>query len=200
MKTLFYMAAGLLLSGWNNSNCFALDYSTLIPHTASSIPEFIPSGFALTSSAEGVIFPDNTIGRVLIIKNMQQDNTQECVDTDRYIVILRNQKENYQLFMTSDMLPCSRDGGIAGGVQVNIKNGVISISVFTGSRELTTEVFRYRYESPTDKFRLIGYDTSERDRALGKTISSFSINYLTNIQIRNGKQSPNNDRIKHYLQ
>ena len=71
---------------------------------------------------------------------------------------------------------------------VKIEGNVIVVEQDHGSREVSDVTFRFRYDTASQRFMLIGFDYSERDRATAKS-SSESTNYLTGVRKTNGKAS-----------
>lgn len=84
---------------------------------------------------------------------------------------------------TARLLPCATCAGMFDGEpDISIERGVIIISTQTGSRELSTDTMRFRYDPPVSRFLLIGRDIATADR-LTATVTSESNNYLTGVRI-----------------
>ena len=85
------------------------------------------------------------------------------------------------------LLQCTGCGGAFYGVMeapssIMIENGVLLVEQDHGSRNVTDTVYRFRYAPAVKRFRLIGLDVSDNDRASGQTVST-STNYLTGDRI-----------------
>ena len=55
--------------------------------------------------------------------------------------------------------------------EVKIEKGVIVVTQDHGSRDLTNTTYRFRYDSESQKFMLIGFDFSDADRLTGGVIT-----------------------------
>jgi hypothetical protein len=69
-------------------------------------------------------------------------------------------------------------GGLPSFSGWKLRNGVITLSQLSGSREYTDETWRFRYAPESRRFILIGRDTENSDSMLG-TAKMVSINCLT---------------------
>src|SRR6185503_1137389 len=89
---------------------------------------------------------------------------------------------------TTRLLLCSTCAGMlgdpagGGNIQINIQRNVIVISQQSGSRFAYDQTLRFRYDSATKRFLLIGEDFENRDRATGTTVKE-STNHLTGLKI-----------------
>ena len=69
-----------------------------------------------------------------------------------------------------------------GNIQIKIQRNVIVISQQSGSRFSYDQTLRFRFDSATGRFLLIGEDFENNDRATG-AITRESTNYLTGLKI-----------------
>jgi hypothetical protein len=166
------------------------DAVSIIPSTSSQIEAFIPAGWEIFQQVEGPLFADSCRGVVLSIKLKSGNQQDDDTDNDLLLIILKAVKGGYEKYMAScSALPCSGCGGVlGGGADIKIAKNVIVISAFSGSREATSNINRYRFDGTYNKFVLIGEDEKNWDRLTGEG-DSTSTNYLTGMQIVNGKKS-----------
>ena len=194
---------GLLILGFVmlTSWCLAQDERTtikksLIPATGSDTRNFIPAGWKLEEQLSSDLNGDGTADYVLkLIEDKPAKASDEVNDRARALVILL-QDANGKLSraaIADKLLQCTGCGGAFYGVvdapaNVKIENKIIVVEQDHGSREVSDVTFRFRYDPASQRFMLIGFDYTERDRANGKAAAE-STNYLTGVRKTNGKAS-----------
>jgi len=182
-------------------SCFAQDERTtikksLIPATGNDTRDFIPSGWKLEEQLSSDLNNDGTPDYVLkLIENKPAKNSDEVNDRARALIVLLQSADGKltRAAIADKLLQCTGCGGAFYGVvdapaNVKIENNVIVVEQDHGSREVSDVTFRFRYDTASQRFMLIGFDYSERDRATAKS-SSESTNYLTGVRKTNGKAS-----------
>ncbi len=185
------------LTSW----CFAQDERTtikksLIPATGSDTRDFIPSGWKLEEQLSSDLNNDGTPDYVLkLIENKPAKNSDEVNDRARALIVLLQGADGKlsRAAIADKLLQCTGCGGAFYGVvdapaNVKIESNVIVLEQDHGSREVSDVTFRFRYDPASQRFVLIGFDYTERDRANGKGASE-STNYLTGVRKTNGRTS-----------
>lgn len=162
-----------------------------LPQTAATVREFIPQGWEVEAQIVGDLnrdlLPDIAVTLVESMPaNADKDNPPE---RERALLILFKSTEGnlYRAALANKVLACTRCGGAFYGMSetpttVEIKNGVIVIQQDYGSRELTKETFRFRYNPDIQRFVLIGTDVETHDRLTGDG-STESTNFLTGVKL-----------------
>src|SRR5437868_1614773 len=186
------------LSSW----CVAQDDRTtikksLIPASGSDTRNFIPQGWKLEEQKAADLDGDGNSDYVLKLIEDKPAKTADDVVNDRaraLIVLLSDAAGKLTRAAVADkLLQCTGCGGAFYGVveapaEVKIENNVIVVEQDHGSREVSDITFRFRYDPDSQRFMLIGFDYTERDRANGKGASE-STNYLTGVRKTNGRAS-----------
>lgn len=144
--------------------------------------KFIPRGWKLEDRVTGDLNGDGLADTVLqIIKDNAEDE-----DYNRSLIILFKTADGgfTKAAEAKKIIRCSVCGGMLGGgpADAKIENGVLILSQMYGSREASDYLQRFRYEPSSGKFRLIGEDITNYDRATGQS-ETTSTNYLTGKQI-----------------
>jgi hypothetical protein len=111
------------------------------------------------------------------------------------IIVMQDEDGGYMRAAVADkLLQCTGCGGAfygvvaaPAGVEVDAK-GVIIVTQDHGSREMSNTTYRFRYDSATKRFALIGFDYVENDRLTAK-VTSESTNYLTGVRKTNNRSS-----------
>lgn len=162
-----------------------------LPRTAASVREFVPSGWMIEAQVEGDLNRDNIPDLAVTLveqmpANADKDNPPE---RQRALLILFKTADGKfsRVALANKVLLCTRCGGAFFGVvetptHVEISNGVIIVRQEYGSRELTEETFRFRYEPESRRFAFIGMDIKSFDRMLGKGITESS-NFLIGLKL-----------------
>jgi hypothetical protein len=161
-----------------------------LPKVGNKIPEYVPKGWKIEEQKEGDLNGDNIPDLVIKIQeDLKSKSEDEPVSKERIMIVLAKQADGkFKLLGVGEkVLQCTGCGGAFYGVveapaDFEIKKGVIIVTQDSGSRNVLTQTYRFRYNAELDRIVLIGADLVDRDRATGETNSS-SINYLTNIKI-----------------
>jgi len=151
-----------------------------VPVTATKTSDFAPAGWKIEIEAKGDINGDKLPDAAMIV--------QEATATDGksrgravIIAIAQSDKTWKMAVVVDEIIQCVDCGGNRGDVGVEIKNGVISISDYSGSSAAYgNQTYRFRFEAATGRFRLIGADfVSGRGP---DHINLESNNYLTGVR------------------
>ena len=200
MRT-FFMSAILLLSLCGAGAAAArqdeprrlLDPS-LVPASGREPREFVPRGWKTETDAglvTGDLNKDGAADAVLrLVEDVPVENAEGVLNmrARALVVLLAQPGGGYKRAAVANRLVgCAGCHGVlgdpeGGNIQVEIKNGVLNVNQLSGSREATDLTQRFRYDAASGRFRLIGEDVSEYDRAAGGG-KSTSTNYLTGVRI-----------------
>ena len=183
------------LASW----CLAQDDRTtiqksLVPMSGKDTRDFIPKGWKLDEQKSSDLDGDGNADYVLKLVEDKPAKTADDVANDRaraLVVLMSDATGNLSRAAVADrLLQCTRCGGAFYGVvespaevEVDAK-GVIVVSQDHGSREVSNTTYRFRYDSATKRFVLIGFDYVENDRLTAK-VTSESTNYLTGVRKTN---------------
>jgi hypothetical protein len=158
-----------------------------VPAQAAAPQKFAPAGWKIekqiTGDLNGDAIPDYALQ--LVEAKPEKDAEGDPTERGRALVVALGAK-NGQLTraaVADRLLQCTRCGGAFYGVvetpvEVTIERSVLVVQQDHGSREITNTTYRFRYESATGKFLLIGFDLANADRATAQ-VTSESLNYLT---------------------
>jgi len=187
----------VFLASWS----FAQDDRTtikksLIPATGSDTRDFIPSGWKLEEQLSSDLNGDGTSDYVLkLIENKPAKSPGEENDRARALIVVFQGADGKlsRAAIADKLLQCTGCGGAFYGVvdapaNVKIENNVIVVDQDHGSREVSDETFRFRYDPASQRFILIGFDYTYHDRLTTRG-SSESTNYLTGVRKTNGRAS-----------
>jgi len=162
-----------------------------LPRTAASVREFVPAGWTVEAQVAGDLNKDAIPDlAVTLVEQMpagaDKDNPPE---RPRALLILLKTADGKfnRAALATKVLACTRCGGAFYGAgespaNVEITNGVIVIQQDYGSRELTNETFRFRYDPEIRRFVLIGADVETFDRVTGAGVKE-STNFLTGVKL-----------------
>lgn len=70
-----------------------------------------------------------------------------------------------------------------GSAELNLKAGVLIVEDLTGGTTAISSLYRFRYDKPTDRMRLIGADVTLYSRTYTHGGVAISINRLTGVQV-----------------
>ncbi|NNF00105.1 MAG: hypothetical protein HKN25_13875 [Pyrinomonadaceae bacterium] len=153
---------------------------------------FIPKGWKLEQKDTGDLNEDKIDDLILQIRNENPENE----DQDRRLIILfKNRSGKLTKIAQNDtIIRCSTCGGMLGGgpADIKVQKGVLLIEQMYGSRSGANYLYRLRYETSTNRFRLIGEDVTEFDR-LELASEETSTNYLTGKQVIKISKGGEND-------
>jgi len=175
-----------------------------LPLTTATPSESVPPGWIIEAQNVGDLNGDK---RADVALTLLQTNasTEEItvVERRRALLILLRQHDGRlrRAAFAERLLQCSTCGGAFYGVadasaKVTIVNGILIVKQERGSRNVVEQTFRFRYESRTDKFWLIGFDLADRDRATGALVEQ-STNFLTGQRIVTKSQF--DERVQKYV-
>lgn len=156
-----------------------------IPREGHAMRDFVPRGWTVEQEVSGDLNGDGIAdsAAILIQDKPGTDTDGTPNERQRGIIVVLNTGNSYQLAGTNDsLLQCTTCGGVKGGVGMEIKKGVVIISQMSGSREFTYIIWRFRHDTKTARFLLIGKDVETGDSILG-TGTQESFNYLTGKKI-----------------
>lgn len=165
--------------------------SAKLPSVAVAVSEFVPPGWMAEAQTEGDLNRDGApdLAVTLVEKlpaNVDKDNPPE---RQRALLIVFKTADGKfsRAALAEKILLCTRCGGAFYGVSetptsVEINNGVVIVKQDYGSRELTEELFRFRYDPESKRFILIGADVKTFDRATGEGVTESS-NFLTGVKL-----------------
>ncbi len=165
----------------------------LVPKSGEKLEDFVPNGWKIEQQIEGDLNHDSLPDTVLqlIEAKPEKDSQGDYQDRYRALLILLKTKDGKfsRAGVANKLIQCTSCGGMLGfggaGADLKIKNGVLIVSQFSGSREAREVVQLFRYAS--NNFYLIGEDSTMRDRAMGSSTAT-STNFLTGKQIIEKRQ------------
>lgn len=164
-----------------------------IPRVAATASDFVPSGWMIEAKTSGDLnndsIPDLAVTLVEKLPPGVKEEISGPPERQRALLILFKTQDGKfsRSALASKVLLCTRCGGAFFGMaetptNVEITNGVVIINQEYGSRELSKETFRFRYEQETKRFALIGVDVKSHDRLTGENVD-LSINFLTGFKL-----------------
>jgi len=161
-----------------------------MPVDASRVSDFVPSGWLIEAQASGDLNHDqlqDLAVKLIQVKPAGSDDTIKVRHRALLLLFKRPDGKWHRAALAEHLLQCTACGGAFYGVMeapanIKIANGILIVEQDYGSRKVTEQLFRFRYEAKHGKFFLIGYDMSDRDRATGEFLEESS-NYLTGKKI-----------------
>jgi hypothetical protein len=162
-----------------------------IPAQADNLRKFVPRGWKIERQLTGDLNGDSQADFVLkLVENKpDKDSDGDAAERARALVVVLASDGGMltRAGVADKLLQCTRCGGAFYGVvespaEVKIEKGVIVVTQDHGSRDLTNTTYRFRYDSESQKFMLIGFDYTDSDRLTGGTVTE-STNYLTGARI-----------------
>jgi hypothetical protein len=174
-----------------------------LPSVAATVLEFAPPGWMIETQTEGDLNRDNVPDlAVTLVEKMPADADKENPpERQRALLILFKTSDGKfsRAALAEKVLLCTRCGGAFFGVaetpsNVAINNGVIVIKQEYGSREVTQETLRFRYDPEVKRIVFIGVDVKSYDRLTGQSVTE-SANFLTNVKLTTkSKVNPKTDK------
>jgi hypothetical protein len=178
--------------------------TALFPSTVASQREWVPPGWNIEAQSLGDLNGDKRTDVALTLR--QANSSAEEIggaERRRGLLILLRQHDGRlrRAAFTERLLQCSTCGGAFYGVtnapaKVTILKGILIVMQERGSRNVVEQTFRFKYDSRTDKFWLIGVDLADRDRATGARVEQ-STNFLTGRKIVTESQF--DERLQKYV-
>lgn len=162
-----------------------------IPAEGSAAKDFVPAGWQIESQLGADL---NADGRGDIVLKLIQPmpakvSEDEFVNRHRALVLLlKTPQGKFKRAAVADrLLQCTGCGGAFYGVMpapadLTVEKGVLILRQDHGSRNVSSQTFRFRYDARTQKFPLIGFDRVDYDRLTGVTLEESS-NFLTGAKI-----------------
>jgi hypothetical protein len=166
----------------------------LVPAEGAAARDFVPRGWK-TETDQGVVTGDlNRDGAADAVLRLVEDLPLERPDgvyNTRYralVVLLAKPGGGFRrAAVATKLLGCTLCAGAlgdpeGGNIQIDITDGVLNVHQLSGAREATDHTQRFRLDAASGRFRLIGEEVSEYDRAAGGG-QSTSTNYLTGVRV-----------------
>jgi hypothetical protein len=186
-----FCAILLLLSSFSfaQEDRAVIDKSRL-PLEATAVKDFVPPGWVMEEQVSGDLNGDATPDVALKLVQERTGGDEDVIlERHRVLIILIASKDDKwrRAAIADKLLQCTSCGGALYGVvvapaNVQITKGVLIVNQDHGSRNVTEQTFRFRYEAKTEKFVLIGLDINNNDRATGEVVEE-SMNLLTGLKI-----------------
>ena len=190
MRTIKTFAITYLLLGLGVVTVGAQLKFERLPATAATLQAFVTTGWQIEHQLEGDLNKDAVPDAALVLIEAMPANADKDNPPERQRALLA-------LFKTADgkwsragvapkLLLCTRCGGAFYGgsetpVQAEISKGVIVVHQEYGSRNLTNQTWRLRYDAVTKQFGLIGLDITDFDRNTGLSLQESS-NFLAGVK------------------
>ena len=161
-----------------------------VPAQADNPAKFVPAGWKIEEQVTGDLNGDGVNDFALKLVEDKPDKDSEGVATERaraLVVALQTGGKLVRAAVADKLLQCTRCGGAFYGVvespaEVTIEKGVLVVQQDHGSRNIDNSTYRFRYDSASTKFLLIGFDYADADR-LTANVTSESTNYLTGVRV-----------------
>jgi len=164
----------------------------LVPMSGATTNAFVPKGWKSQDEQAGDLNGDGLPDAVLqlIEDKPMRDAKDEFQERQRAMLILFKTADGKYArgAVASKLLMCASCGGMLGGdgehpaADVKIEKGVLIVSQLYGARESTDLLQRFRYDTASHTFLLIGQDITGVDRLTGAS-ETVSTNFLTGKQI-----------------
>lgn len=176
----------LALTAWSVQAGAAGFSAKDLPRAAKSLSDFVPRGWSVETEVSGDLNGDGTtdIAAVLIQDIPESAETGAGDELGRVLlVLLGDEKEGFvPAGVNDDLLLCRGCGGMREHVGIEIAKGVVIVEETGGSRQSTSETWRFRYDPRTRRFVLIGRDSDSRDSVVGKG-TEVRFNTLTGLKV-----------------
>lgn len=163
-----------------------------LPREAAQVQAFVPSGWQLESQHDGDLNRDTVPDKALVLVEKLPTNADKENPPERnraLVALFKTPTGQWQRAgVGSKVLLCTRCGGAFYGVtetpvEVALSNGVVVVKQEFGSRNVTAQTLRFRFEPAAQKVVLIGVDVRDNDRATGVNVEE-STNFLTGVKLR----------------
>jgi hypothetical protein len=151
-----------------------LDDAT-IPEKGSSPADFVPEGWVLEGTASGLLDADDRADVAIWMVQKRPPAVSEDERSERQralMILLRKPDGLVRVGLGTKLLQCTACGGAFYGVmdapvEVKIENRELVVSQDAGSRDVTSQEFRFRWDAAIDGFVLARETTGTRDRVEG---------------------------------
>lgn len=166
----------------------------LVPAEGRAAADFVPRGWKLEGEGgetTGDLNRDGAPDKVLRLVEDVPVERPDGVYNTRYralVVLLAQTGGGFRrAAVATRLLGCTLCAGALGdpegmNIRIEIRNGVLNVNQLSGSREATDLTQRFRYDSASGRFALIGQDVETYDRLEGGS-ESVSTNYLTGLRV-----------------
>jgi hypothetical protein len=175
-----------------------------LPLEANAVKDFIPPGWVMEEQVLGDLNGDATPDLALkLIQEGPAGDENVIRERHRALVILFAGKDGKlrRAAIADNLLQCTSCGGAFYGAveapaNVKIRRRVLIVKQDHGSRNVTEQTFRFRYDPKVQRFVLIGLDISDNDRATGVVVEE-SMSFLTGVKVVTRSQY--NKRLDKYV-
>ena len=157
-----------------------------VPATAKTLGAFVPKGWIIEQQIIGNVGGD---GDTFIALKLIEDKPLTETRNRAMVIALKDDKGDLKnAGVAGKLLQCPGCGGAFYGIMdapADVKvgdKGVITITQDGGSRWVWTETYKFRFDTASGKFQLIGFDYAVRDRNTGQ-VDSESTNYITGDRV-----------------
>lgn len=170
--------------------------ASLVPLRADAPLLFAPRGWKIEKRVNGDLNRDKVADAALVLVENKPVKDEQDIPTARsraLVVLLREGKGWRRAGFNNSLLLGTRDGGALYGavetpVHVSIVRGILLVEQESGSREVETTTYSFRFNrhlTPTPDLKvvlstrvfLIGFDSNTRDRLSGDSLIQ-SANFL----------------------
>ncbi len=161
---------------------------SLVPQQGQAPTDFVPPGWKAEATLKGDLDKNGSEDVVLQLIGEGPETTADGAPTERtraLVVLLSEGGKFRRAGASNKVLLCTVCSGMMGGAEgarASIQKGVILVDQYSGSREYTQTLLRFRYEPKDKRVALIGEDVTRGDRATGKG-EKTSTNLLTGQRI-----------------
>ena len=166
----------------------------LVPAEGRAVADFVPRGWKLEGdegeltgdlNRDGV--PDKVLRLVEDIAVERPDGVYNTRYRALVVLLARPGGGLARAAVATRLLGCTLCAGAlgdpeGGNITIDIKNGVLNVHQLSGAREATDLTQRFRQDTATGRFVLIGQDVETYDRLEGGS-DSVSTNYLTGLRV-----------------
>lgn len=152
------------------------------PASGARLSDFVPKGWEILMQAEGDLNRDGKPDAALALKNSKEESSSE-EEPRLLVLLLQNPEGGYRrASQSADAVLCRRCGGVMGDplADLQIKNGVLIIDHYAGSRQRWSYTHRWRFQD--GDWVLIGETKTSFD-AIGPEAKSDDVNLLTGDRV-----------------
>lgn len=159
-----------------------------IPLEANDGKDFVPPGWIIEEQVPGDLNNDSVPDLSLKLIQEKRAGGEEDTRQRALVILFKNKDGKLRRAAVADkLLQCPACGGAFYGAMeapanVKVEKGVLIVTQDQGSRNVTEQTFRFRFDQAVNKFVLIGFDVTNSDRATGEVVKE-STNFLTGRKI-----------------
>jgi hypothetical protein len=167
-----------------------------LPVESASASDFVSKGWVIEEEINGDLNGDSIPDvAVKLVEEKHPDFDEANPPERRRALLILFKLPDGRLrraAVANKVLQCTRCGGAFYGMiespaNIEIAKGALIIRQDHGSREITSETYRFKFDPQIKRFALIGMDISVYDRVSG-TSSDDSVNFLTGVKITTVKR------------